>query len=482
MNKFKKNKALVIGIDTYTHYNNLNSAVNDAKEIGKALQTLRFDVELCLDESKEIIDCYIENFEEALSEKNYDTALFFFAGHGCIANRSDCLLLKEAPELNCNNEVRVRNKSIVLDSLCQRLRSAGNQINIFIIDACRSECIRSTASNFDFGKNIHIPYQTFIAYSTSPGATAQDGKRHSPYAQSLLKHIQTEVLPIEGLFKQIRKEVYETANQLPWEHSCHIEDFCFNYGQNNPSFELPYSFEALADKNYISSIASAKKIIELFKTYSFYEQEEALRIFKESHKNLSNNDKFVIGRNILQSATGNCFKCIDELKYAPLRTYQTDDTNSVLDGILYEIYFNSDNIFRDKQLKGSEFINQISRLASQEVFKSSIHFIQKALSPYKENLYYIPGNTKIHSIRIEIEYSAPLDDNTIWKVEKISFDNNDITSLLSHNSQQYDKQEFMEMLSHHLCTPIANLKCSFSKEIKKGDYLVLLASSFATLL
>lgn len=77
MNKFKKNKALVIGIDTYTHYNNLNSAVNDAKEIGKALQTLRFDVELCLDESKEIIDCYIENFEEALSEKNYDTALFF---------------------------------------------------------------------------------------------------------------------------------------------------------------------------------------------------------------------------------------------------------------------------------------------------------------------------------------------------------------------------------------------------------------------
>lgn len=48
MNKFKKNKALVIGIDTYTHYNNLNSAVNDAKEIGKALQTLRFDVELCL--------------------------------------------------------------------------------------------------------------------------------------------------------------------------------------------------------------------------------------------------------------------------------------------------------------------------------------------------------------------------------------------------------------------------------------------------
>ena len=297
-----------------------------------------------------------------------------------------------------------------------------------------------------------------------------------------MKHIQTEVLPIEGLFKQIRKEVYETANLLPWEHSCLIEDFCFNYGQNNPSFELPYSFEALADKNYISSIASAKKIIELFKTYSFYEQEEALRIFKESHKNLSNNDKFVIGRNILQSATGNCFKCIDELKYAPLRTYQTDDTNSVLDGILYEIYFNSDNIFRDKQLKGSEFINQISRLASQEVFKSSIHFIQKALSPYKENLYYIPGNTKIHSIRIEIEYSAPLDDNTIWKVEKISFDNNDITSLLSHNSQQYDKQEFMEMLSHHLCTPIANLKCSFSKEIKKGDYLVLLASSFATLL
>lgn len=73
-----------------------------------------------------------------------------------------------------------------------------------------------------------------------------------------MKHIQTEVLPIEGLFKQIRKEVYETANQLPWEHSCLIEDFCFNYGQNNPSFELPYSFEALADKTIFLQLLAQK--------------------------------------------------------------------------------------------------------------------------------------------------------------------------------------------------------------------------------
>lgn len=97
MNKFKKNKALVIGIDTYTHYNNLNSAVNDAKEIGKALQTLRFDVELCLDESKEIIDCYIENFEEALSEKNYDTALFFFCRSWMYGQQKRLSFIKRSP-------------------------------------------------------------------------------------------------------------------------------------------------------------------------------------------------------------------------------------------------------------------------------------------------------------------------------------------------------------------------------------------------
>lgn len=106
----KKSIALVIGINNYESYPKLNAALNDAKAIGDKLGILKYNVTYCLDE-----DCYavrrnIEFFEEQISETQYDVALFYFAGHGCIANKSDCLLLKEAPKLQIspNNEVKIK--------------------------------------------------------------------------------------------------------------------------------------------------------------------------------------------------------------------------------------------------------------------------------------------------------------------------------------------------------------------------------------
>ena len=185
-----KRLALVVGINSYTVLLPLKCAVADAKEFAEVLRGLDFEVICSLDEDGSKVNQKFDAFEELLFDKSYDVALFYFAGHGCIANRSDCLMLKESPELTIDTEVKVKNKSLVLDSLCTRLRGAGDQINIFILDACRSEAARSaTYLNFNFGKNLHIPYQTFIAYSTSPGATAKDGTVHSPYTQSLLSNI-----------------------------------------------------------------------------------------------------------------------------------------------------------------------------------------------------------------------------------------------------------------------------------------------------
>lgn len=478
--QIKKCTALVIGINEYENYPKLKCAVHDAEELGTVLQSLKFEVDFCLNESKENIGIHIENFEESIASQKYDLALFFFAGHGCIANKSDCLLLKEAPCLTCNSEVKVKNKSIILEDLCKKLRGAGDQINIFIIDTCRSEISRSTASDFDFGKNMHIPYQTFIAYSTSPGASAKDGKIHSPYTQSLLNHIQTEDLPIERLFKLVRKEIHSTVNQLSWENSCLIEDFCFNYGQNNPSSDLPYSLNALADKNYMSSNTDAQSIIELLKEYDYSKQEKALDRFKKMYKSFSDDDKFVIGRNILQSAVGGCFKCIGEMTYTNMCQYNMENRNPVLDGILYEVYFDSNNNFRNKNLKGTRFINEIGKITFYEEFKSSVLFMRKVLNPYKEKLYYMPGDkNNVNSVRIVVKENGKDDilGNVSWNLESVIIyskstgDDENITTYFSAGWRPGNKQEFIERLSQLLCVPTIYMKPVFSKDVQAEDII-----------
>ena len=477
----KKSIALVIGINNYESYPKLNAALNDAKAIGDKLGILKYNVTYCLDE-----DCYavrrnIEFFEEQISETQYDVALFYFAGHGCIANKSDCLLLKEAPKLQIspNNEVKIKNKSIILDDICNRMRAAGDQINILIIDACRSEITRSSEMGFEFGKCLKLPYQTYIAYSTSPGSTAKDGLEHSPYTQSLLNHIEEENLPIEHLFKKIRTEIYPSQGQLPWEHSCLMDDFCFNYGQTNPYYELLYSLNALEDRYYIgSSDTEAQEIIDLFKTYDAYKQEAALQKLHKCHKSLTNDDKFVIGRNILQASTGNCFKCIDEISYVQLSLYQTNEGNPVLDGILYEIYFNSQNEFRREQ-KGLEMINKIARLMPHKEFDKSKSFIRRVLSPYTKSLNYIPGDNLQHIVIIEIEFydfGEEYDEATIWSIQSIQYKQNAITKDLSKeygiHSTNYTKAEIINQLSYHLGIPHAYLKVKFSNETSSQDKFI----------
>jgi uncharacterized caspase-like protein len=67
-----------------------------------------------------------------------------------------------------------------------------------------------------------------IAYATQPGNIAADGKgNHSPFAEGLLKFIESPGLEIRDLLTQVRKYVIrETKDrQIPWDHSSLVERF-----------------------------------------------------------------------------------------------------------------------------------------------------------------------------------------------------------------------------------------------------------------
>lgn len=130
-------------------------------------------------------------------------------------------------------ESRTKKGAVAINDICQELNAIGDQLNILIIDACRNtpnQLVRGLISNPEnslLGMKLtnHLPFQTFIAYSTSIGKSASDGNAadgHSPYTKTLLENIEEENLTIESLFKRVRNSVYRGFDnpQLPWEYSC----------------------------------------------------------------------------------------------------------------------------------------------------------------------------------------------------------------------------------------------------------------------
>lgn len=462
--------ALVIGINEYDNLSQLRSAVNDAEAVGDKLRDLKYDVTYSLDEDRFEVKRRIELFEDQIAEKKPDVALFYFAGHGCIVNRCDCLLLKDAVELRPENDARNRVRSIELNDICSKFRELGNQINIFIIDACRSNRTRGINGSSDFGKNIQLPYQTFIAYSTSPGAPAKDGETHSFYTAKLLEYIDVESLSIEHLFKIVRKNVYEAIGQLPWEHSCLIENYQFNHGQKSKYYGAKYSEEAFEDKKYNSNKLEVNEIIRLFKTQNYYRQEEALNLVKKVYKKIEINDKFVIGRNILQASVGGCWKCIEEISYTHLSVYQEGNENHILNGILYEMYFDSENKFRSNNLKGIQFLHSLSQ---QLKFENSVQFIRDYLSPYSERLFYMPGDKNMKTLLVKLLDMNTTDvlGNKCFQIKNILLAGADIIDKLFILEQDYCKADFHCYIAKQMGIPIELLRIKYTIPIEENDYI-----------
>src|SRR5262249_43790173 len=115
------------------------------------------------------------------------------------------------------------------------------KVGIIVLDCCRDNPFqgRSLSRSLRRGfANLGAPAGTFIAFSTQPGATASDGDagQHSPFAASLLQHMETEDEDIGQMMRVVRKEVNEKTEgrQLPWDQSSLMVDhFAFKLSNRN---------------------------------------------------------------------------------------------------------------------------------------------------------------------------------------------------------------------------------------------------------
>jgi len=115
------------------------------------------------------------------------------------------------------------------------LTSVPSKMRILMLDACRNNPFPDISKTAGGGlaiidAKIGAP-GTFLSFSTSPGAVAEDGTgADSPYTTALLAVTKEQGIPIEETFKRVRVAVNKATEgrQTPWDSSSLTEDFRFS--------------------------------------------------------------------------------------------------------------------------------------------------------------------------------------------------------------------------------------------------------------
>jgi hypothetical protein len=227
--------ALVIGNNAYLHARPLDNPTNDATSIAGSLEQVGFEVTLRTDTDLKSLKGAVREFVQKLPKGA--VALVFYAGHGVQVKGQNYLIPIDA---EMAEEYEVPDETLAMDTLMRGLEQAGTALNILILDCCRDDPYsrswrgtRSAAGSGGLVMPADMPQGMFIAFSTSPGRTAEDGDgKNSPYSAALAKELLTPGMDFEKVFKNVGAQVAKTTGGLqePWVNTKFYGSFVFNPG------------------------------------------------------------------------------------------------------------------------------------------------------------------------------------------------------------------------------------------------------------
>lgn len=258
-----KRVALLVGNAAYPGAP-LSNPVNDASDLAAALKARGFDTAVALNASRSEMTARIRSFVDKLEPGA--VALFYYAGHGMQVRGKNYIIPVDA---KLQSEADVIDQGIEIDSVLQRLDVKSAAINLVILDACRNNPF--TRSYGGGLASIDAPKGTLVAFATSPGKVALDGKgRNGVYTKHLLAHLNAPGLKVEDVFKRVRIGVSEESQgqQVPWENTSLTGDFYFvaptgeTVAMSAPDSEVQRMQIAMATRNK----AELRRYLELSPT------------------------------------------------------------------------------------------------------------------------------------------------------------------------------------------------------------------------
>ena len=179
----------------------------------------------------------VGEFAAKVAAKGPDTvALVFYAGHGLQIDGENFLV---PVDVDPKREADIPLQAVRLNDILNTLTSVPSKMRILLLDACRNNPFPDI--NKTAGRGLAIVDAktgapgTFMSFSTSPGAEAEDGSgADSPYTTALLAAAKEPGLSIEDTFKRVRVSVNKATEgrQTPWDSSSLTDNFAF-FGSGN---------------------------------------------------------------------------------------------------------------------------------------------------------------------------------------------------------------------------------------------------------
>lgn len=450
--------AFVSGVNNYAEYRILPSAQKDAEDVADLFDSLEYKVYRSIDDEYDVARHKLFVFLDDLQRNNYDAAIFYFAGHGTQVLMDDCLLFKDAPSERGYSGRDLKDKSLVLDDIIKQMREKmDHHVDILILDCCRDG--RGCSLNSDISLK-EIPFQTFLSFATTAGDTANThvATNHGYFTESFLSQF-NEHDDIETIFKRVRADVYKQCGKLSWVHTCLIDDVYLDRGKESRYLDKPYSRGAYHDSEYQASCQEIATAITEMKVSNYYRQRDAIPLFKANIGNASNDDKFVYGRNLWQSLVGGCYASQNELRPAIIRKYSNGNKNHVLNGALYEMYFDRHDRPR-LAIKGLREASILVNLMADTEFEESKNFITNALDESGTKFSFRIDNPQVVSVILNLKdsYETNAIGEKIYYVQSVIVEGNNIKEVLFKDRMTIDKTFLKEYLQPILQVPKEYIK------------------------
>lgn len=238
-----------------------------------------------------------------------------------------------------------------------------------------------------------------------------------------------------------------------------------------------YSDNVKADVDFpLKKGQPVSETIHALKSYTWGVQNPAVvRLLELDWSKISADEAFVLGRNLYQCACGNERKAVGMLSdlRRELAALPEDRALDVLNGMFFEVYFNSAGEFRGRELK-NRCLGKLLALQAVTKYAPSIAFIRRSLEPYRAILLFMPN---IEPETVVVELSLRKSDPPTVRVLEVHGRN-----LLTTDSDEQDLdprlwrllfqsftlRELRQQLSDEWGVPIEQLeiKCSPSVEAK----------------
>ena len=278
--KSEKRTALVIGNGKYPDEFSLKNPINDSRAMKKVLEKVGFEIIYGENLTREQFSKILAKFQQRL-KKNGGVGLFYYAGHGIESDGINYLI-----PIDARMDVDViKFDSISLNEVLQRMNLADIRLKIIVLDACRNDPTQPGRKVFLEG--FTSPPQaegTFIAYATSAGSTASDGKGdHGLFTQYLLKYVSVKGLDLNEVFKKTRMAVVEETNK---------KQFPAVYDQTNG-----YFYFILPDLKDLKRRDDSQAKVEILDLETNQEKEDSKITIKESSSEFAKLQIFVYPEN-----------------------------------------------------------------------------------------------------------------------------------------------------------------------------------------